>query len=70
MFSLHMVLKQHSNTYAGFSDTSDTAALLNADCTSCRVTQDKSSYWHPALYFQDGDTGEFEAVGQVGGMLA
>lgn len=63
-------MKLKADTSAGFSDVSDTAALLNGDCTSCRVTQDKSSYWHPALYFQDGDTGEFEAVGQVGGMLA
>ncbi|KAJ4322223.1 hypothetical protein N0V84_004937 [Fusarium piperis] len=55
---------------SGFSDTSSTEELLNGDCTSCRVTQDKSSYWHPAMYFQDGETGEFELVPQVGGMLA
>ncbi|EEU44838.1 uncharacterized protein NECHADRAFT_3481, partial [Fusarium vanettenii 77-13-4] len=55
---------------SGFSDTSSTDELLNGDCTSCRVTQDKSSYWHPAMYFQDGETGEFEIVPQVGGMLA
>ncbi|RSL89067.1 hypothetical protein CEP51_001422 [Fusarium floridanum] len=55
---------------SGFSDTSSTEELLNGDCTSCRVTQDKSSYWHPAMYFQDGETGEFEIVPQVGGMLA
>ncbi|KAF5012454.1 hypothetical protein FDECE_1506 [Fusarium decemcellulare] len=55
---------------SGFSDNSNTEKLLNADCTSCRVSQDKSSYWHPALYFKDGDTGEFELVPQVGGMLA
>ncbi|CAM1508016.1 Fc.00g048640.m01.CDS01 [Cosmosporella sp. VM-42] len=55
---------------SGFSDTSGTAELLDGDCTSCRVTQDKSSYWHPAVYFQDADTGEFEIVEQVGGMLA
>ena len=50
--------------------TADTASLLGGDCTSCRVTQDKSSYWHPAMYFKDGATGEFEVVEQVGGMLA
>ncbi|KAJ4233264.1 hypothetical protein FSOLCH5_010121 [Fusarium solani] len=55
---------------SGFSETSNTEELLNGDCTSCRVTQDKSSYWHPAMYFQDGETGEFEIVPQVGGMLA
>ncbi|ROT38938.1 hypothetical protein SODALDRAFT_275518 [Sodiomyces alkalinus F11] len=44
--------------------------LRNGQCTSCRVTQDKSAYWHPSMYFQDGETGEFELVEQVGGMLA
>lgn len=44
--------------------------LRDGDCTSCRVTQDKSAYWHPSMYFQDSDTGEFELVEQVGGMLA
>jgi hypothetical protein len=44
--------------------------LRDGDCTSCRVTQDKSAYWHPSMYFQDTDTGEFELVEQVGGMLA
>jgi len=33
------------------------------------VLQDKSAYWHPALYFHDFDTGEYELVRQVGGML-
>ncbi|KAF4457759.1 hypothetical protein F53441_383 [Fusarium austroafricanum] len=55
---------------SGFAETVTTEQLLDANCTSCRVTQDKSSYWHPALYFQDGDTGKFELVPQVGGMLA
>ncbi|KAI9149471.1 hypothetical protein HJFPF1_11524 [Paramyrothecium foliicola] len=55
---------------SGFSQTSLTSDLLAADCTSCRVTQDKSSYWHPAMYFEDGATGEYELVNQVGGMLA
>ncbi|KAK5993727.1 hypothetical protein PT974_07164 [Cladobotryum mycophilum] len=55
---------------SGFSENSGTSELLAGDCTSCRVTQDKSSYWHPALYFQDASTNEFELVEQVGGMLA
>ncbi|OHF01798.1 hypothetical protein CORC01_02989 [Colletotrichum orchidophilum] len=54
----------------GFSATSDFGDLVAGDCTSCRVKQDKSAYWHPALYFQDSTTGEFELVDQVGGMLA
>lgn len=56
--------------FLGFSESATTTDLLESNCTSCRVTQDKSSYWHPALYFQDSDTGEFELVNQVGGMLA
>jgi hypothetical protein len=55
---------------SGLSPTSNTAELLAGDCTSCRVTQDKSAYWHPAFYFEDAETGEFELVKQVGGMLA
>jgi hypothetical protein len=67
------VVSQHAHAIhgsSGFSTTATTQDLLNGDCTSCRVTQDKSSYWHPAAYFQDAETGEFEVVEQVGGMLA
>lgn len=53
-----------------FSETSGTSELVTGNCTSCRVTQDKSAYWHPALYFQDASTQEYELVPQVGGMLA
>ncbi|GKT41107.1 uncharacterized protein ColSpa_01288 [Colletotrichum spaethianum] len=55
---------------SGISPTSNFDDLVAADCTSCRVKQDKSAYWHPALYFEDSSTGEFELVDQVGGMLA
>lgn len=55
---------------SAFSETSGTSELLTGNCTSCRVTQDKSAYWHPALYFQDASTQEYELVPQVGGMLA
>jgi hypothetical protein len=54
----------------GFSEVATSADLLNGDCTTCRVTQDKSSYWHPVMYFKDASTGELEAVEQVGGLLA
>ena len=54
----------------GFSDSAGTAELLAGDCTSCEVSQDKSAYWTPALYFQNSATGEFSLVNQVGGMLA
>lgn len=39
------------------------------DCTSCGVTQDKSAYWTPPLYFQY-ENGSTEMVPNVGGMLA
>jgi hypothetical protein len=39
-------------------------------CSSCLVSEDKSGYWTPALYFEDQTTGQFELVEQVGGMLA
>ncbi|KAF3358795.1 hypothetical protein VDGD_09409 [Verticillium dahliae] len=55
---------------SGFSMNATYDDLRDGDCTSCRVLQDKSAYWHPSMYFQDTDTGEFELVEQVGGMLA
>ncbi|EFX01586.1 wsc domain containing protein [Grosmannia clavigera kw1407] len=54
----------------GFSESATFDDLNNSNCTSCLVTQDKSAYWHPALYFKDSTTGDFELVGQVGGTLA
>ena len=62
--------ESHTNKCIGFAETVTTEQLLDADCTSCRVTQDKSAYWHPSLYFEDSKTGKFELVDQVGGMLA
>ena len=38
--------------------------LLNAECTSCQIAQDKSAYWTPQLYFQDAD-GTFELVTEL-----
>jgi hypothetical protein len=38
-------------------------------CTSCAVTQDKSAYWTPALYFVYNN-GSSVIVPQVGGLLA
>ncbi|KAG9230027.1 hypothetical protein BJ875DRAFT_169743 [Amylocarpus encephaloides] len=55
---------------SGFSESSDTAQLLSSECTSCEVSQDKSAYWTPAVYFKDAATGKFTLVDQVGGMLA
>ncbi|KAK8146012.1 hypothetical protein G3M48_003712 [Beauveria asiatica] len=55
---------------SGLSASADGSALKAGKCTSCRVEQDKSAYWTPSLYFEDSDTGKFELVTQVGGMLA
>ncbi|KAI3097075.1 hypothetical protein CBS147333_9404 [Penicillium roqueforti] len=52
-----------------FGMSSDEASLLESDCTSCAVTQDKSAYWVPALYFMHTN-GSAEVVDEVGGMLA
>lgn len=54
----------------GFSESATYADITASDCTSCLVTEDKSSYWHPALYFLDTTTNEYELVEQVGGTLA
>jgi hypothetical protein len=43
--------------------------LVDSDCTSCAVTQDKSAYWTPPIYFLHSN-GTAEMVEQVGGMLA
>ncbi|KAI0443901.1 hypothetical protein F4803DRAFT_287540 [Xylaria telfairii] len=58
----------HGSSGFGISSTYDD--LMNGDCTSCAVKQDKSAYWTPAMYFLDSATGEFSPVPQVGGMLA
>ncbi|KAJ2989851.1 hypothetical protein NUW58_g3253 [Xylaria curta] len=58
----------HGSSGFGISATYDD--LVNADCTSCAVKQDKSAYWAPAMYFLDAETGEFSPVPQVGGMLS
>ncbi|CAK7199240.1 hypothetical protein SEUCBS139899_001914 [Sporothrix eucalyptigena] len=54
----------------GFSESATYADITASNCTSCLVTQDKSSYWHPALYFLDTTTNQYELVEQVGGTLA
>ncbi len=54
----------------GFSESASYDDLMNGDCTSCSVAEDKSAYWTPALYFKSSATGELTLVEQVGGMLA
>ncbi|KAI0914224.1 hypothetical protein F4823DRAFT_395083 [Ustulina deusta] len=63
----------HAHTVQGSSGFGISATyddLINGNCTSCAVKQDKSAYWTPAMYFLDSETGEFSPVPQVGGMLA
>ncbi|OCK75752.1 hypothetical protein K432DRAFT_408752 [Lepidopterella palustris CBS 459.81] len=43
--------------------------LIESECTSCLVTQDKSAYWTPSLHFQYAN-GTTVVVPQEGGMLA
>ncbi|ROV90211.1 hypothetical protein VMCG_10258 [Cytospora schulzeri] len=54
----------------GFASTASYESLIDANCTSCAVTEDKSAYWTPIPYFKDDSTGKFEEVKNVGGMLA
>jgi len=64
------LLSANANTSTqGFSLDSTYNDLIGGSCTSCQVTQDKSAYWTPALYFEDG-SGQYHLVDQVGGMLA
>ncbi|KAI9820494.1 MAG: hypothetical protein M1826_000893 [Phylliscum demangeonii] len=56
----------HGGNNFDFSSTYDD--LLKSNCTSCQVTEDKSVYWTPALYFQ-ADDGKMTMVEQAGGML-
>ena len=49
--------------------SSDYDSLRESNCTSCSVTQDKSSYWTPALYFIHAN-GTVEIAQEAGGMLA
>lgn len=41
--------------------------LLDSNCTSCSILQDKSAYWTPRMYFQH-QNGSFESAATVGGM--
>ena len=59
-----------TNFGTGFGETADYTSLVESNCTSCAATQDKSAYWTPIPYFKDDSTGEYEAVANVGGMLA
>ncbi|KZF20149.1 hypothetical protein L228DRAFT_240704 [Xylona heveae TC161] len=57
----------HGGNNFGFDTSYDD--LMKSEGTSCEVTQDKSAYWTPALYFQHAN-GSTEMVEEHGGMLA
>ena len=52
-----------------FGMNSSNEDLVNSNCTSCEVTQDKSAYWTPSLHFIYAN-GTSVVVPQIGGMLA
>ncbi|KAL5350457.1 hypothetical protein ACLOAV_004025 [Pseudogymnoascus australis] len=67
------VASTHAHTIfgsSGFTESSGSDELLAGDCTSCAVTEDKSAYWTPPMYFKDAATGQYKIVDQVGGMLS
>jgi hypothetical protein len=58
-----------ANIQSDFGIDNTPQDLVDSDCTSCAVTQDKSAYWTPPIYFLHSN-GTAEMVEQVGGMLA
>ncbi|KFY11004.1 hypothetical protein V491_07369, partial [Pseudogymnoascus sp. VKM F-3775] len=67
------VASTHAHTIfgsSGFTESAGSDELLAGDCTSCAVSEDKSAYWTPPMYFKDASTGEYTLVDQVGGMLS
>ncbi|TCD71412.1 hypothetical protein EIP91_010118 [Steccherinum ochraceum] len=65
-----VVGSNHVHTVHGasnFNSTYDYDDIRASDCTSCMVTQDKSNYWFPKLYYMYPN-GTFQAVGN-GGLL-
>lgn len=64
-------IADHAHSIQGggaFGMSSFEDVLTTSTCTSCAVTQDKSAYWAPALYFMD-DNGTTTLVEQSGGQL-
>ncbi|KAF9534478.1 hypothetical protein CPB83DRAFT_804460 [Crepidotus variabilis] len=53
---------------SNFAPSSTYDSLRQSSCSSCLITQDKSNYWFPTLYFQDPKTKQFEVVPN-GGLL-
>ncbi|KAI9841138.1 MAG: hypothetical protein M1837_000982 [Sclerophora amabilis] len=60
-------ISPHLHTIAGgnnFNLNVKPKDLLDSQCSSCSVAQDKSAYWTPALFFE-GTDGSFELVEQA-----
>ncbi|KAM0274422.1 hypothetical protein ACHAQH_007860 [Verticillium albo-atrum] len=53
---------------SGFNFTMTYDQAVSSACSTCKVRQDLSNYWIPNLYYQS-ESGKFEAVHQLGGML-
>ncbi|KAF8243576.1 hypothetical protein K440DRAFT_656164 [Wilcoxina mikolae CBS 423.85] len=52
----------------GLTEGCSNDELRASDCTSCKVTEDKSGYWAPNLYWEKPD-GTLQSLEQKGGML-
>ena len=47
---------------SNFGTTVEGEQLLDSDCTTAKIKNDKSNYWIPSLYFQDPKNGTFQKV--------
>jgi hypothetical protein len=53
---------------SGFDVNTDFNKARSSTCSSCKVKEDLSNYWIPALFYR-GQDGTFTNVKQLGGML-
>lgn len=63
----------HVHAIMGASNINYTSTfedLRASDCTTCQVSEDKSAYWVPNMYFHDKTADTFTSLQQTGGMLA
>jgi Domain of unknown function (DUF1996) len=78
---IHNIQGASSKSFSQYSRTADLIKhpdfgfnasledLMASACTSCSISQDKSVYWSPQMYFQH-DNGTFELVATSGGLTA
>jgi len=62
----------HVHTIYGgsaFNFTMDYAEARAAECTSCRVTADRSNYWVPELFYHDSSNNSFTPVDNSGALI-